>query len=171
MPSQDAVEYSVFDGDQDENISPHRPTLGNLGGAEFANDPTIPPDPETFPTAETENQQENVLYGLAQGAFALGFQITFSSGTPSIAGWWTIGTRLELADFTVTDNGDGDTTISWPAGYLVPKSIGPLLTLNEDVEIDRARAIQASDGLSVTVKTKLGATGTDCGFTVIVHGG
>lgn len=171
MAEQDAVEYSVFDGDVGNSISPHRPTLGNLGGGAFEEDLAEPTDPTLFPTADAENQCEKVLYGLAQTGFALNFMVTFSGGTPSIAGFSTVGTRLELGDLTVTDNGAGDTTISWPADYLIPGTIGPILTLNEDVEIDRQRAILAGDGLSVTVKTKLSTTGTDCAFSVLIHGG
>lgn len=164
----DVPEHYVFDGDPDNGIAPRRPTVDDLGGASFEDDPTMPPVPPHEKGARAENQQERVLAGVCQTAFALAVLVEFSDGAPVLAGFASPSTRLQTGDFTITDNGDGDTTIEWPAGMLPERVVGPLLTLNGDVEIDRQRAILGADGLSVRVVTKLGSTGTDCAFTVFI---
>jgi hypothetical protein len=157
--------YFVFDGDPDNGVVPRIPSVDDLGGAEFKNDLIEPPDPGEFPMAEDENQQELVLAALARVATMLNVSVAFVGGNPQISGFETVGTQLVSSGITLTDNGPGDTTISWAANLLPPRECGPSLTLNEDVEIDRARAFVIS-ATSIRVKTKLGSTGTDCAFTL-----
>lgn len=164
-----APKYFVFDGDPDADppIPPRVPSVDDLGGAEFEDDAANPPDPLVFPSAHDWNQKTEVLAGLANTSFKLGIAVSFSGGTPSVSGFQQVGTRLTTGLLTVTDNGTaGDTTITWPADYLPPRNLGPLVCVNEDVEIDRVRAYLVNSGNGVRVKTKLGATGTDAGFTV-----
>jgi hypothetical protein len=162
--------YYVFDGDPLASpvVAPRIPSVADLGGAQFQDDAEYPPDPLIFPSALDENQQERVLSGLAQTAGKLVFTIDFATGAPFVSGFAQVGTRLTTGLLTVTDNGAGDTTVAWPAGYLPARNVSPLMTVNGDVEIDRQRCILAADGLSVRVKTKLGATGTDVKFTVVI---
>lgn len=160
-----APSYFVFDGDPDNGVVPRIPSVDDLGGGEFEDDAEYPPDPQIFPSALDENQQERVLAALARTATVLNVYVTFPSGTPIVSGFETVGTLLESSDITLTDNGAGDTTISWPANKLPPREVGPTLTLNADVEIDRARAYVVT-AASIRVKTKLSSTGTDCAFTL-----
>lgn len=164
----DVPGYYVFDGDPDNNVPPRRPTVDDLGGAQFEDDPVMPPVPPHEKGARAENQQERVLAGVCQTAFALCVSVEFAAGDPVLVGYATVGNRLQTEDITLTDDGDGNTIVSWPAGMLPERTTRPILTLNEDEEIDRQRAILADDGLSVRVITKLGSTGTDCAFTVLI---
>jgi hypothetical protein len=168
MSFTDVPDFYVFDGDPDNNVQPRRPTVDDLGGAEFEDDPVAIPVPPYELGAAAENQQERVLAGLAQTAFMLVVSVEFSAGAPVLAGFSTTSTRLTTESFTLTDNAAGDTLIEWPAGTLPPRTVGPVLSLNEDEEIDRTRAFMAGDGNGVRVITKLGATGTDCAFTVCI---
>lgn len=164
----DVPEYYVFDGDPDSNIAPRRPSVDDLGGAAFEDDEGLPPVPPYEKGASAENQQERVLAGICQTIFTLVVSVEFSSGDPVLAGFSTTSTLLDSDDITIEDDGAGNTHITWPANMLPSRNVGPMLTLNEDVEIDRFRAVMDGDGLGVVVKTKLSTTGTDCAFTVYI---
>lgn len=166
MPA--AADYFTYDGNGG-SVTPHRPGVDHLGGASLEDDDVHPPDPETMPHADAWNQMVNLLVGLTKvtGAFVL--SIRFSGGDPVVEAFSAVGTSVTSGDLTITDNGDGDTSIEWPAETFPQPVCRPQgLTVNDDVEIDRMRAIPITNG--VRVKTKLGATGTDADFSLTVFG-
>lgn len=154
---------------------PHRPGLQELGGGVKKDhpDPEKAPDPVTMLTAAQENQNEKQVEALSRVTALVRLWVTFSGGTPSIVNVQAMGTNVTAPKFTVADNGDGDTTISWktgagaPAGAL-PPAIGAKVSQTDDTEIDRLRAFLTTVGSdpAVRVKSKLGVVGTNCNFVV-----
>lgn len=152
---------------------PHRPVIAELGGGAYTNDPIRPPDPTSQPTAEMFNQATKQIVALAAVAPSLKIQVEFVAGTPTITQLVSLGTTITAAKFTVlgglvTDNGNGDTTITLPATLIpAPTMRASAMTIVEDVEIDRMRIIPVSNGWQI--KTKLGAVGTDAAFVFQVN--
>lgn len=163
-----APDYFVFDGDGGSN-APRRPGVSDVGGAALVDDQAAPPDPETMPHATQLNQWMNLLVGYGLVAPAVIVSVSFSGGTPSKDVVVGIGFNVSASDVTLTDNGAGDTSVTLAAGKFPVKSWQAMgLTQNDDVEIDRLRAVTIANG--VRVKSKLGAAATDCNFTVALSG-
>jgi hypothetical protein len=143
----------------------HRPGVDELGGGSQEN-VTKPRDPRMVPDADAFNQLARQIVAQATLAPSVRLQVEFVGGVPSITGLIALNTTLVAGDFTVIDNGLGDTTITL-ATY-VGETLRPLeLTVADDIEIDRARVFPVSNGWNV--KTKLGAVGTDVAFVLALH--
>lgn len=143
----------------------HRPGIDEFGGGAFEN-VTKPADPRRAPDAKTFNQLTRQLVALAKLASSVRLQVEFVGGAPQITALAGLASFLEPGDFGLTDNGNGDTSITlstWVAEWLRPLE----LTVVGDVEIDRARVFPITNGWRV--KTKLGATGTDAPFVLALH--
>lgn len=154
-----------------DQTPPRRPTIDDVGGGLKSNR-TPAPDPVRDATAEDYNQ-------LGQQGVAAGTMIplarvfvTISGGVPTVTSVMAPGSAVSTSSFTVTDNGAGDTTISWPVALLPSRAAGPIVSQIDDTEIDRLRAYNvtvaepAANSPGVRVKSKLGVTGTDCNFVV-----
>jgi hypothetical protein len=152
-----------------EQTPPRRPALDDLNGGNLQNRADFPPTPYEHPDARAMNQSDRQLVALAAISAAVGLHVTFPGGTPTIQVVMGVRTDLEAADFTITDHGNGDTTIVHTGGMLPVKTL-PVhsLTQADDTEIDRIRAVPVTNG--VRVKTKLGATGTDAAFVLWLTG-
>jgi hypothetical protein len=151
-----------------DETPPRRPGIGDVGGGAKEDDVEFPPDPVTMPTAADANQMALQIVGLWAVSAAAIVHVTFSGSTPSIAGVFSPRTGLVAADFALTDNGLGDTSVVHAGGKLPPATFPAFALQVDDVEIDRVRAVPVTNG--ARVKTKLGATGTDCNFVVIFSG-
>lgn len=164
-----ALDYYSYDGDSVAGITPHRPSLDQLGGDKWINDPKYPPDPETMPYAEAMIQNNQVVSGLCRINGVAKISVSFAAGTPSVAYFKAMGTLVAIANLTVTDNAAGDTSVTWPAGTFPVREMNPdSLTINEDVAITEMRALPIANG--VRVITKAGGVATDAGWTVTVYG-
>lgn len=157
--------FNVFDGDGGSNV-PRRPSLDDLGGAAYEDDQQYPPDPLTMPSAAMENQNEMVLYGLAKmGATALVY-VKFTGGTPAIDTLVSPGNLLEIADFTITDNGDGDTSV-----VVAANKIPAMLPFNIAQPIPTGTGVWSANGRSISlgwrVETYNGITAADCDFLLV----
>lgn len=147
---------------------PRRPSLDDCGGATLINDAVDPPDPQTMPYAEQLNQWAKQIARFGGSIAVARFSIVFSAGTPSIGQFVCLPTAPITGTFTVTDNGNGDTTISWPADTFPPSVLKPMVALNEDVAA-LAPVAWMPNATSVRVKTRDSAgTLADIGFTVEV---
>jgi hypothetical protein len=163
MASSDTLTF-----DQDP---PHRPGLSELGGGAKENSLRQPPNPVTMPTAEDFNQFSRQHEAAGRVLPLARLWVGFSGGTPAILLVQALGGNVVAASFTVTDEGAGVTLISWKTGLgapdgALPHAIGVKVGQTDDVEIDRIRAILTSDSgdPAARIKTKLGASGTDCNF-------
>ncbi len=157
-----------------DQTPPRRPTIDDVGGGLKSNR-TPAPDPVRDATAEDYNQ-------LGQQAAASGTMIplarvfvTISGGVPTVTSVMAPGSAVLTSSFTVTDTGPGDTTVSWASTLLPTRAAGPVVSQIDDVEIDRLRAynvtvaVPVANSPGVRVKSKLGATGTDCNFVVEIY--
>jgi hypothetical protein len=143
----------------------HRPGIDELGGGSQRN-VTLPRDPRTVPHVDSFNQIAKQIVALATLAPSVRLEVYFFSGVPTLSQLAALNTSLVPADFTLTDNGNGDTSIT--IAKYVGETLCPLeLTIVEDIEIDRERVFPIANGWRV--KTKLGATGTDAAFVLALH--
>lgn len=106
MTSSDVLTY---------NQSPaHRPTLAELGGGAKVNG-TPAPDPVRQLRAEDVNQLSQQAAAVARVTPVALLQVDEFSGTYTKAALSAQGTLTDLADITVTKNGTGDVSVTWPA--------------------------------------------------------
>lgn len=165
MPSDNTLTF-------DQN-PPHRADLTELGGGAKENDAIHKPDPVRMPTAEDFNQLSKQMAAVNRVMPLAIVWVRITAGTPAIFAVQAPGSGVVVGDFTPIDNGAGDTTIWWTTGTggKLPGAIGVKASLTEDVEIDRVRAILTTNGSNpaARVKTKLGATGTDCNFCLEIY--
>lgn len=151
-----------------------RPSLAELGGDAMEDDVTDPPEYDgTMLYAAQMNERGRAIRGANATCPSAVLYIRFNAGAPLVDDVITVDDALATGDFVLTDNGDGDTTIEWLTYKLPPLSVRPAVSLSEDVEIDRVRAYtvaaSAADKTAVRVKTKLGATGTNCAVVVTIY--
>jgi hypothetical protein len=166
-----APDYFVYDGDG-ISIAPRIASVADLGGADKENSVTPPPDPVTMPDARDHNQIARVVAAHSAVTPSVVLDVRFDAGDPYIYGVAAKGTDVTAEIFTVSDEGDGLTAISWPAGTLPATNIRPHgLTITCDTVIDRALAYPVTGSShAIRVSTALGATATDADFTVEIHG-
>lgn len=99
-----------------------RPSLADLGGAAKQDDAAFPPDPLTMATAQNWNAWARQQEGQGKLIPFCTIYVTFSAGTPSITTLNSMRSTLLANMLNVTDNGAGDTTISWAA---IPTAFPP----------------------------------------------
>ena len=150
-----------------DQTPPHRPGVDELGGAAFQNRADFPPDPSTQLTAEMWNQLTKLGPALAKVTPAVILDIT-NTGAPAIATCIAAGGNITSGDFDVNRVGAGDTLVTHTGGKLPPQTYRAFAQQVDDVEIDRIRVVPIANGWRV--KTKLGATGTDCSFVLVISG-
>lgn len=93
---------------------PRRPVISDLHGGIIENDAEFPPDPGD-PEANAMNQSDKLMVHAHELIDGAKLYVTVS-GTTAIAGVWP--STLEAGDFTVVDNGVGDTSITHTGGLL-----------------------------------------------------
>lgn len=106
MTSSDTLTY--------DQTPAHRPTLAELGGGAKVNG-TPAPDPVRQLRAEDVNQLSQQAAAVARVTPVALLQVDESSGTYTKAALSAQGTLTDLADITVTKNGTGDVSVTWPA--------------------------------------------------------
>lgn len=158
--------YYSYDGDNLQGIAPHRPGTEHVGFDDLENLASKPPDPRTEPTAEAWNERSRVLSGLSRVSSTLKLSVTFSGGDPAVASFAQPGTNLIIGDFVPTDNGVGDTTITWPANRLPPSICKSMAYLN-GIAPGMIASEPVSNGVRVVTLDNAGAP-ADLPFTVEV---
>lgn len=151
-----------------EQSPPRRPSLDDVGGGAYQNDTKHPPDPGD-PNAHDVNQIAKQVVALAALGAAAAIHVTFSGGTPSIVSVQCVRADITGDSFSILDNAAGDTSITHTGG-LLPVATWPAFAHQvDDTEIDRGpRVSSITNGWRI--KSKLGATGTDCNFVLFVSG-
>lgn len=160
---------STWDGNPNATppvTTPYRPGLDDVAGGALANG-NPPPNPQTHPSAEVLNTVSKTMIAMGKVVANAVITVDFNAGAPFIAAVSAASSGIAPGTFTPTDNGAGDTSITWPAGTFPPAVADPTMSINGDVEIDRQRVVTITNG--VRVKTKLGTTGTDVRYTVVIY--
>src|SRR5690606_34583815 len=108
-----ASEFLTWDGDDD--TPPRRPGVEDVGGDKKIDDDRHPPDPVIHPTAGGWNEKARQIPALARVSASAKLKVEFASGTSVLAQCAAASMKVSPQIFTVTDNGIGDTTVTWPA--------------------------------------------------------
>lgn len=148
-------------------VPPRRPGISDVGGAQKEDDLNYPPDPVRMLTGADENQGEKLT--VAYGKVVANAKVTvhFSGSTPSVAQASGCGSAVVPSLFTVTDNGAGDTTISWPAGTF-PAAIADHTARLTGATVGMIACETVSNG--ARVRTKDGTnTAADLAFVLEVN--
>ncbi|WP_437303065.1 hypothetical protein [Sorangium sp. So ce388] len=97
---------------------------------------------------------------------SLVISVGITAGAPSVVAVSSPRTSVAIGDFTVTDNGVGDTTITWPAGIFPQEVARSELTIDQDVgEMGGGTVVPVTNG--VRVRTYRAAGARDLHFTVV----
>ena len=166
-----AADFLTWDGDSGNGINPRRPSTDDVGGDNKQDDPEYPPDPDEHFTADGWNQKAKQIPALAKVAAACKLRVRFTAGAPAIL--QATGPRSTVAPgiFTVTDNGVGDTSITWaanyfpahvcsPTGFTFIGSATPTTAFSHQVE-------EITNG--IRVRTFDGSTPTDLDFALEIN--
>ena len=119
-----APTYLTWDGG--DGTLPRRPSADDLGGDEKLDNDEKPPDDVEHFTAGGWNQKVKQHAALARVSAACKIEVRFDGGgVPFVNRFTAAGTLVTLGTFSPTDNGNGDTTITWPANTFPPNTISP----------------------------------------------
>ena len=150
-----------------EQTPPIRPGEADIIDGEKTNKTVaVPPN---MPSAQEFMQMARQIVALAGMAPVAILSIEFTAGAPVIANFKSMRQDLLVGDFTLADNGAGDTSITWAAGKFPARIAKPVASLNiEGSAADHhISAYNITNG--VRIRTNLGAgTGADDPFTVAV---
>jgi len=141
---------------------PRRPTLDDVGGAGFTNDPDFPPSPAE-PDADGYNQTGMLAVAAAGMVPVRGVSVRFQAGVPLVD--LQADMRSTPAVLTLTDNGAGDTTITYPSGSYPAPVLRAAAFLNEDVAALAPTVTIVTNGFRVRTRNSAG-TLTDIAFTL-----
>lgn len=109
---------------------PRRPTEADFGGTAKVDDAEFPPNPEIHPMASEWNEKVRLLAAAWRTIPVATIPVTFIAGVPTVGTPQCGNPDLTSATFTPTDNGLGDTTISWPADTFPAATIPPVAVNN-----------------------------------------
>jgi hypothetical protein len=144
---------------------PRRPSLADVGGATVEDDAPAP-DKSRMLYSDQVNQWAKQIEALGRVAVMCEISVEIIAGVPTIVGVTAPGTNVVVATFPApTDNGIGDTTITWPAGTLPPPSGKPDASIDTDGAFLAPWAGNVTNGVRVKTRNAAG-TLTDANFTV-----
>jgi len=147
-----------------DDAVPTRPTVEDLGGDDKTDDENFPPGAGE-PEAAAWDNFVRLHAGAARMLPTARIGIYYNAGAPTIGALVAMRTSIAATDFVVTDNGVGDTTISWAAGILPDQIQSPMAAVNGTTP-DLIKASKPT-ALSVNVVTTDHAGGAvDAPFTV-----
>lgn len=154
----------TYPGDLEE---PRRGSLQDFGNATLEDDEDFAPDKNTMLYADLGNGLQRGVAAHEKAVFKVGITVTFSGGSPVVS-QVTGGPAAAVVDtITPGDDGDGDTTLTWPAGTFAAAILGPMASLNDDTFGGGITVKPIANG--VRVRTWTGAsTPADRPFTVTI---
>ncbi len=147
---------------------PRRPSLDDMGGGTVQDHAARPPYKATMPYADLYNQGQTQTERLAAMTEAVTISVTFAAGVPGVSQFTAMRTSVVIGNFTVTDNGTGDTTITWPASTFPTSTGGPMASLNDTTVGGGITASLVALGVRVLTWTGAAAP-ADRDFTVTVR--
>jgi hypothetical protein len=104
------------------------------------------------PYSNQLNQRGMLIPALARVSPVAIITIAFSSGAPFVDRLSCCSKVLEIADLTVTDNGNGDTTIEWPANTF-PTAVADMeASVCEDGSWLQPTAVSVTNGVRVRTR-------------------
>ena len=147
-------------------VPPRRPAVEDI-------DPTLVDDAEYPPVAgDPYADQLNQMGLLIQRACALIpvaiFSVRFSAGTPILDSFSCAPTAPITGTFTITDNGTGDVSITWPANTFPTELVKSMATITENVAALAPATVSIANGVRVRTRNPASAL-ADIAFTVAVY--
>ena len=160
------VALSVLSWDIElDDGGPRRPSLADVGGATILDDAPAP-DKSRMLYADLCNQVQKQVAAVGKVVSIAEISVEILAGVPAIVGVIAPGTNVLIASFDApTDNGAGDTTITWPDGTLPPASGKPEASMDTDGSYLAPYAQNVTNGVRVKTRNAAGAL-TDGNFTV-----
>lgn len=155
--------YNAFDGDGGSNV-PRRPSLDDLGGAAYQDFVPLP-DETTMPSSAMENQNEMVLHGVTKLMDIAKIYVTFPGGVPTKTTVVGAGDIFSTSDVTLTDNGNGDTTVAIGTNALPTEVFPPDVRLVPPTVDVWTYALYKTAGHWAVATFKSGVL-TDCPFVI-----
>lgn len=146
---------------------PRRPTIDDVGGGEYEDDADFPPDPGD-PDADSANQL-GLLAVASHGTLEhTKLYVTVPGGTPTGSAIKSLRDDLLVGDFTLTDNGAGDTSIAHTGGKLPADSFPAEAYPVGDAGDCTITVASITNGWRV--KARVAGTLTDTPFVLKIYG-
>lgn len=163
--------WNTWDGGVGEDGAelPRRPSVDDLGGDQKQDNYDYPPDDVEHFTARGWNQLVKQVAALAKVASSCKIEVRFDGGAPAVVRFSSPRSGLTLATFQPTDNGIGDTTITWPADTFPAPVCSPTgLTLfsNAGAVVD-GHVEEVTNG--IRVRTRSGGSAADIPWTIEIN--
>lgn len=141
---------------------PQRPSLADFNGASKSDEAAYLPDPTTMPNAAEWNTMGRLLAAMGQMVPNASVSIA-SGGSPTVSSVRTAASAVNSGTFTVTRNGAGDVSITWPANTF-PATLGPPRAFLNNAGSGMISAVAVTNGMRIRTYNAAGAA-TDLDFT------
>lgn len=136
--------------------SPRRPTADDVD-ATLEDDGVYPPA-TGMPYADQLNQGLKLARACGLMIYVAKIEVHFAAGTPSVYGVNAANDSIVPGTFTVTDNGSGDTTITWPADTFPIATLSPTASVVDTSHGSWLQPTCSTVTNGVRVKTRNSAT-------------
>jgi hypothetical protein len=156
-----AIETFVYDIPGE----PRRPTLDDTDPT-FENRMPLPLAGQ--PYAEQANLVARLVAAYGRMLPVASIEVHFLAGVPFVDSLVCCSEVLTASDLTVTDNGTGDVTVTWPANSFPAQSQSPEVVMVEDGEWLQPTATAVTNGVNVFTRD-LGGILTDGRFKVRIY--
>lgn len=146
---------------------PFRPGTADFNGCAKIDDAEFPPDAATMPSAIEYNKLCDLVIALGKVVSAGVISVGVAAGVYSVASFSAAGNGPVIGTFTVTKNGTGDVSITWPVNTFPPAVCAPEASLNHTVPA-MITSYAITNGARVVMYNAAGAA-ADMPFTVCVN--
>lgn len=146
---------------------PRRPSVDDLGGDQKQDNNEAPPDDQEHFTAGGWNQKVKQISASARVTASCLLDVQFDGSAPFLAAFSCPRDNLTSATFTLTDNGTGDTSITWPADTFPPHVISPSGFTPFGSAVVDGRVEKITNG--IRVRTRSAGSAADVPFTIHIN--
>ena len=149
---------------------PRRPSIDDVGGDQKLDNDENPPDDVEHFTAGGWNQKAKQIAALARTAASCKLEVRFDGGgAPYVARATSPNSKITPATFSKVDNGNGDTTITWPADTFPPFACSPtgFTLLSSSTSVVTGQVEEIANG--VRVRTHVAGVLTNVPWTLTLN--
>jgi hypothetical protein len=146
---------------------PYRAGSDDFNGNAKIDDAEAPPDAATMPSAAEYNTLTAQMCSVNKVIAVAKLSLGVLAGVYSMASFTAAGSAPTTPTFTITKNGTGDVSITWPANTFPPPVVAPESSLNHTAP-GMITAYAITNGVRVVMLNSAGAA-ADMPFTVTVN--